>query len=367
MREQFPVTRRYNYLNHAAISPPPIFVMEEAQSYLKGVSEVGVEEVNRVEEDDFKSLREGLAALINCKWNEISFVPNTSYGFNLLVYGLDWKEGDNVVTDELEFPTVVFPWLRLGDKVKVKLVKPDLENFEDSILSQVDSRTRVVALSHVSFNTGVRVDVGKVAREARQLGAITAVDVIQSAGAVKVDVKEMGVDFAVAGGYKWLMSPQGSGFVYVREGLLQDPPFYGWRTSRNFESYDATSFQLEEGPRRFEPGTIDVASNLALARAAKFFVENTDQVYGAVEDLSGYANRRAQEEGFEVVTPMRKRAGITVVKVPKNKEAWKHLMSNRIVTSARGAGIRISTHFYNTRGEVDQALKVLSQWMRAQI
>jgi len=153
----------------------------------------------------------------------------------------------------------------------------------------------------------------------------------------------------------------------VREGLLQDPPFYGWRTSRNFESYDATSFQLEEGPRRFEPGTIDVASNLALARAAKFFVENTDQVYGAVEDLSGYANRRAQEEGFEVVTPMRKRAGITVVKVPKNKEAWKHLMSNRIVTSARGAGIRISTHFYNTRGEVDQALKVLSQWMRAQI
>ncbi|WP_126451410.1 aminotransferase class V-fold PLP-dependent enzyme [Sulfodiicoccus acidiphilus] len=364
MREQFPVTRRYKYLNHAAISPPPLFVLEEAERYLRNVSELGTEEVNRIEEDDFRSMREDVAKLIGASWDEVAFVPNTSYGFNFIVHGLDWREGDNVVTDSLEFPTVVFPWLKLKRKVEVRIVKPNVETFEDSVLSHVDSRTRVVAVSHVGFNTGLVVDVKRLAREAHSQGALIVVDVIQSVGAVNVDVREMEADFAVAGGYKWLMSPQGSGFIYVRKGLLGDPPFYGWRTSKNFESYDATNFEIESGPRRLEPGTIDVAANLAMARAARFIKENSSEVLQAVNDLSGYANRRAQEEGLEVVTPMRKRAGITVVMAPKNSELSRHMLANGVVVSPRGGGIRISTHFYNTRGEVDEAVRLISQWVR---
>ena len=352
-RQQVPIVNEYVYLNHAAISPTPLPVLYESLRYLLDISRFGSVPVNQEENDDFLHMREKVAKLINASPNEISFIPNTSFGINVVAHGIDLKEGDEVITDNLEFPAVTYPFFKLARKgVNVKLVKPKIESFEDDILSAVTSKTRLIAISHVSFNTGVKVDLKRISKEAKSVGAYTLVDVIQSAGATKIDVKDSDIDFTVAGGYKWLMSPQGSGFMYVREGLLEDPPFYGWKSSSTYLEFNAENFKLEKGPRRFEIGTIDVAANLALAKACEILSQHMEEIDSRVSELSSFTIRYAKEKGFEIMTPEDKKAGIVIIRVKEPKLIVNELLKRKIVVSPRGVGIRISTHFYNTEEEV---------------
>ncbi len=361
-RELVPVTKNLIYLNHAAISPTPLPVLYEAYRYLSKVAELGSLAVNEYEQDDFKTFRENVAKLFNVDWDEISFVPNTSFGINVVVHGLEMKEGDKVVTDSLEFPAVTDPLYKLEKKgIKVEIVTPRLEDFEDEILRKIDSRTRLVAISHVSFNTGVRVDYSKIAKEVHSVGGFLLLDVIQSAGAVRVNLQD--VDFATAGGYKWLMSPQGSGFLYVRKGLIEDPPFYGWRTSKYYLEFNALKFEIDKGPRRFELGTLDVSAVAALAKSAEILSGRIEEVEERVLALSGYAIERLKEEGFEVITPddRQKRAGIVVFKVKDPQEKVRELAKRKIIVSQRGPGIRVSTHFYNTYEEIEKFIDELKK------
>jgi len=352
-RQQVPITNEYAYLNHAAISPTPLPVLYESLRYLLDISRFGTIPVNQEENDDFFHMREKVARLINASPNEISFIPNTSFGINVVAHGIDLKEGDEVISDNLEFPAVTFPFFKLTKKgVNVKLVKPKIESFEDDVLSAVTSKTRLIAISHVSFNTGVKVDLKRISKEAKSVGAYTLIDIIQSAGATKIDVKDSDIDFAVAGGYKWLMSPQGSGFMYVKEGLLEDPPFYGWKSSSTYLEFNAENFELEKGPRRFEIGTIDVGANLALAKACEILSQNMEEISFRVSELSSFTIRYAKEKGFDVITPEDKKAGIVIVKVKDPKTVVNELLKRKIIVSPRGIGIRISTHFYNTEEEI---------------
>ncbi|ADX84127.1 aminotransferase class V-fold PLP-dependent enzyme [Saccharolobus islandicus] len=357
-RENLPVTRKYVYLNHAAVSPTPLPSLFEAYRYLYEVANRGSIAANEEEEDELYHIRSKIANLIEAYPDEISLIPNTSYGVNLVAHGLEWKKDDNIVTDNLEFPTVVYPFLKLAKKgVKVNVVKTNPYNFEEDIISNINKNTRLVAISHVSFNTGLKVDVRKIVKAARENDALVLLDIIQSAGAVRINVEELDVDFAIAGGYKWLMSPQGSGFIYVKRGLIEDPPFYGWKTSADYLDFNPNKFTLEKGPRRFEIGTVDIAANLSLAKSCEIISENMELIESSVTYLSQFAIRLAKDHNMEVITPEEKRAGIVVVKVKKPKEVVKELLREDIVVSPRGEGIRISTHFYNTEEEVQKTIE----------
>lgn len=361
-RELVPVTRNLIYLNHAAVSPTPLPVLYEAYKYLSKVAELGTIAVNEYERDDFREFREKVARLFSVTWEEISFVPNTSFGINVVVHGLELREGDKVVSNSLEFPAVTDPLYKLKKRgVEVEVVRPNIVSFEDDVLSKVDNRTRLVALSHVSFNTGLRVDYRRIAKEVHSVGGYLLLDVIQSAGAVKVDLRD--VDFAVAGGYKWLMSPQGSGFLYVRKGLIEDPPFYGWRTSKYFMEFDALKFEVEKGPRRFELGSLDVAAIAALSKSAEILSQRVEEIQERVLYLSGFTIKRLKEEGYEVVTPedRDRRAGIVVFRTSKPEEKVRRLLEKKIVVSARGGGIRVSTHFYNMPEEIERLIDELKK------
>jgi len=125
--------------------------------------------------------------------------------------------------------------------------------------------------------------------------------------------------------------------------------------------FNAEKFSIEEGPRRFEIGTIDVAANLAMASVAERLTPLRDEVERRVRELSGHAIDVAEDYGLEVITPKDRRAGIVVVKVDQPRKVAEELLARRIVVSPRGEGIRISTHFYNTEDEVDKALVAISQ------
>lgn len=364
-RDQVPVTKNLIYLNHAAISPTPLPVLFESFRYLYNVANFGTIANNEEEKDDFYKIREKIGKLINASSLEISLIPNTSYGINVIAHGIQLEEGDNVVTDSLEFPAVVYPFLKLKSKgIETRIVKinaDELDEFEEKIIKNIDERTRLISISHVSFNTGLKVDVKRIAEKAKKVGAYVLLDVIQSAGAISINVKELGADFVVAGGYKWLMAPQGSGFLYVKKGLLIDPPFYGWKTTRNYLDFDATSFELEEGPRRFEIGTIDISASLGLAKSAEIISSHMLEIEKRILFLSSYAIDIAEDKGFHVITPREKKAGIVIIKVKNPKKVAERLLQRRIVVSPRGEGVRISTHFYNTEEEVEQAITAIAQ------
>lgn len=350
-RDLVPAVKEYIYLNHAAISPTPLPVLYESLRYLIDISRHGSIPVNNEENDDFYHLREKIGKLINAEPETVSFIPNTSFGINIVAHGLELKEGDNIVTDNLEFPAVTVPFFKLK-KINVKIIKPKLETFEDDIISAIDEKTRLVAISHVSFNTGIKLDLKKISKEVKSVEGYLLADIIQSAGASKVDVKDFNIDFAVAGGYKWLMSPQGSGFIYVRKGLIEDPPFYGWRSSKNYLEFIADNFILEKGPRRFEIGTIDVSANLGLAKSCEIIYQHAEEIFNRINYLTDLAIKYSEENNLEVITPKDKKAGIIVIKTSNPKHIASELVKKKIIISPRGNGIRISIHFYNTEEEI---------------
>ncbi|ARM75033.1 aminotransferase class V-fold PLP-dependent enzyme [Acidianus manzaensis] len=361
-RSQIPITKNLIYLNHAAISPTPLEVLFESFRYLYQVSNYGSIADNEEEKDEFMKIRNNIAKLINANPLEISLVPNTSYGINIIAHGLNLEKGDNVVTDSLEFPATVYPFLKLKDKgVDTRIVDVTVDNFEQEIINHIDENTKLVSISHVSFNTGIKIDVKKISEKAKKVNAFILLDIIQSAGATRVDVKDMNIDFAVAGGYKWLMSPQGSGFLYIKSGLMEDPPFYGWKSSKEYLKFNAKEFELEKGPRRFEIGTIDIAANLGLSKSSEIISSHMSEIEDRVNYLSSYAIDLAEDKKLDVITPKNKKAGIVVVKVKNAKKLAEKLVENKIIVSPRGEGIRISTHFYNTEEEIRQAVNLLSQ------
>jgi selenocysteine lyase/cysteine desulfurase len=359
-RELVPATKNYIYLNHAALSPTPLPVLYETFRYLYEVSKSGTIADNEEQKDELFHIRKNISNLIKADPLEISLIPNTSFGINEVAHGIEYDDKSNVVTDSLEFPATVYPFLKIK-KLEKRIVNASPYDIEDKIMENIDENTKIVSISHVSFNTGVRIDVQKIVTKAKKVGALVLLDIIQSAGAIKINVKDLGIDFAVAGGYKWLMSPQGSGFMYIRKGLLEDPPFYGWKSAKNYLDFDPTKFELEKGPRRIEIGTIDIAANLGLSKSAEIISSHEDEIEKRVLQLSAYAIDLAEDKKFEVITPKEKRAGIIVIKVKKPKEITSRLAQRNIIVSPRGEGIRISTHFYNTEEEIEKTINSISQ------
>ncbi|MQL55702.1 aminotransferase class V-fold PLP-dependent enzyme [Acidianus ambivalens] len=359
-RELVPATKNYIYLNHAALSPTPLPVLYETFRYLYEVSKSGTIADNEEQKDELFHIRKNISNLIKADPLEISLIPNTSFGINEVAHGLEYDDKSNVVTDSLEFPATVYPFLKIK-KLEKRIVNASPYDIEDKIIENIDENTKIVSISHVSFNSGVRIDVQKIVTKAKKVGALVLLDIIQSAGAIKINVKDLGIDFAVAGGYKWLMSPQGSGFMYIRKGLLEDPPFYGWKSAKNYLDFDPTKFELEKGPRRIEIGTIDIAANLGLSKSAEIISSHEDEIEKRVLQLSAYAIDLAEDKKFEVITPKEKRAGIVVIKVKKPKEIASRLAQRNIIVSPRGEGIRISTHFYNTEEEIEKTINSISQ------
>ena len=211
IREQFPVTRNKVFLNHAAQSPLPKPVADVLHKYVDDFSNFGTSSIEW--NDGGKPF---FAKMIGAKPEEIAFVENTSVGLNIAANVLHYPRGSKIVTTDLEYPSVVYPWLRRKLGVKVDYVK----NVNGKILLEdlektVDDNTIAVAISHVEYVNGFRNDLGAVSKIAHDHGAYLIVDAIQSAGAFPIDVKKDDVDFLATACYKWLLSPPGAGYLYV--------------------------------------------------------------------------------------------------------------------------------------------------------
>ena len=267
-RAEFPFTQRGDtiYLNNASTGPLPARTVAAVEAWTRRRAEPW-----RITDPElFATMaraRSLIARLIGADDGEIALMSNTTHGINLAARALPLGPGDVVLSFDREFPANVYPWMALARAkgVELRLVpcRPDRTPDEDALLAMLDAepRVRVVTLSWVSFATGYRVDLERIGAACRARGVYFVVDAIQGVGAATLDVKRCGVDILACGAQKWLMSPWGTGFVYVREELVTElePSVVGWMSVRGSDDFSRLveyDFTYRDDARRFEVITL---------------------------------------------------------------------------------------------------------------
>ena len=373
---EFPWTADTVYLNNASIGPIP----ERTRRVLDEFTAKRTAPHLLPDRELFAGLaaaRLGLAHLLNADPGEIALATNTGFGLHLAARALPLKPGEIVLLSDKEFPANVYPWLLLkkeGIRVEVAPCGPEGWPDEDRLLERLrDPRVRVLAISFVQFSNGYRADLRKLGAAARANGTYLVVDGIQGVGNSVLDVRETPVDILACGGQKWLLSPWGSGFVYVRKELIPalEPAVTGWMA---FEGTDDFSRLTEYNPtfradaRRFEMVTLPFQDFFGMTASLGLLLEiGIRDIAVVTRAAHAPVVRWAEERGVRIVSPLdeRHRSAILCVALPPSKaaEAFHGVKRARIVCSLREGAIRLSPHVYNTVEEMEKVVEVLDDAM----
>jgi cysteine desulfurase / selenocysteine lyase len=369
IRSLFPAAVKYTYLNSAAVSPIPTTAVEAVLSQLNDVSNHGsghytewIATKNRA--------RALVASMLNVRDDQIAFTRNTSDGFAAVAAGVDWAEGDNIVSFAGEFPANYYPWRRIRDRygVELRLCSEREGRIDmDEFTSLIDANTRLVAISAVQFASGFSADLGRIGDAARAVDALFAVDIIQGFGARGYDLSGLQVDIASGASHKWLCAPEGCGILFLSEKArdLIDPTLTGWisvETPWDFEDREqpwkpnALAYESGTGPSSLFYGleqSLKLLNETGLDRIDRYLKGLTDQL---CEMLAGkdydIISSRAPEEKSAIVC-VKHRGGLHC------SEIAARLQEANIVVSPRNDRLRISPHFYNTPGDIERLVAEL--------
>jgi selenocysteine lyase/cysteine desulfurase len=360
-RSYFPYLQNEGiYFNHASTAPISTLVKETIENLLKEKSEKKIDDylIFKAITDETKKR---LGRLINCSYDRIAFLENTNAGLNVLALGLDWKAGDRIILNDVEFPANIYPFLHLKNRrVEIDFVKSrnGIVTAEE-IIKKINQKTRLISVSFVQFLSGYKIDLKLLGEICSERGIIFCVDSIQGLGAVKLDVEECKIDFLSNGTQKWLLSLQGLGFIYVRKELqeqLKNAPI-GWlavETAWELLNYDLT---LKQTAERFQPSTLNTFGIYAFNAALKIFEEfGIDEIEKQILGNSVYFINKLNEIGYEsplFLLPENNLSGIVSIKNNKVEKLFNHLSEKKIVCSLREGYLRFSPHFYNTKDEID--------------
>src|SRR4030095_7915591 len=242
LRTLFPITEHLVYLNHAAVSPLPTSTIAATEAQLRDVflnGSLNYRSWLSVKEQ----ARQLLANLLGARAEQVAFMRNTSDALSTIANGIEWKAGDNIVTFRREFPSNVYPWLRLRDAagVEVRMCEERYGRVDiDGLCNLIDGRTRVVAISQVQYASGYRADLNRIAEVVRRNDALLVVDVIQALGVIPTHVESECIDAAAGAGHKWLLTPEGVGYLYLSDRAREriQPTLVGWVSVPNPEDYN---------------------------------------------------------------------------------------------------------------------------------
>lgn len=359
-REFFPITKSGTiYLNHAATSPLSTKVVAAINKYLEERSKTQIDNYASFQQT-LSETRASAARLLNTTPDRIAFFDNTTNAINLLATGIEWKTGDRIILDDIEFPANVYPFLNLKKfGVDVDFVKNrDGRILIEDIECVITPRTRLLSISHVQFLSGFRSDLGAISEICKKHGIIFSVDAIQSTGVVQVDVKRMGIDFLATGGQKWLMAPQGIAFAYVSEESQRriSQVYLGWTSIKNFFG-DFTRYRLDldDSARRYENGTLNYIGITSLHESLSTLLEvGIAAIEEHVLDLNDILISELRQLGLRAYVdgPRFERSGIVSIPVSNAEVYHAKLKTEKIEVAVRQGVIRVSPHFYNTEEEI---------------
>lgn len=353
------------YFDHASIGVIP----QRARDAVAAYNDKRAEMHRMRAEDFFPQLdrsRSLIAQLIGASADEIALTTNTSWGVNLAAYALPLGPGDIVLGSEGEFPANVYPWMAAAKARGFTFELVPMNGMavdEAAILARIenDSRVKCVALSWVSFWTGYRIDAAAIGAACRARGVWFALDAIQGLGAVQLDLRKVPVDILACGAQKWLCSPWGSAFAYVRRDLIAmlEPPAAGWLSQASagdfakFLDYDPA---WRSDAQRFEVGSLPIQDFVGVNAVLELLLEvgpaRIEEYLGTFTgELMNWAGAKP---GWTLLTPheREKRAGIVAFKTPDVAADSATLRAAGIVHSVREGAIRLAPHFHSTPDDI---------------
>jgi selenocysteine lyase/cysteine desulfurase len=315
--------------------------------------------------------RHAAAGLLHADPAAIAITTSFTEALCQLAWWLRPGPGQNVVSTEVDFPSVTYAWHRIaeetGCQVRLVPVLDDPESFDvDRVAKHVDAATAVICISHVQYLTGHLLDLNDLVTLARDHGALLIIDATQSAGQVPIDVTATGVDALITGSYKWLCSTFGAAACYLGPALAQKfrPPLVGWRSTEHPYSLDAHWRPLAATARRMEYSTMSYASAIAFGRAIRYVASLAlDEVADHNRQLTGRLIGGLTDRGAKLLTPRdpTRRGGTVTARFPgRDGEAIAAGLTRRgVIVSPRVGSTRFSMHFYNNSDDVDRALAAL--------
>lgn len=365
---EFPHAATLTYLNHAGIAPLPQRAKREIQAAVEALSADPNDYFGRVGLPALTALQAELARFINAAApSEIVFITSTSAALNAIAQAIDWRPGDRVLFCDLEFPSNAYPWVSLQrDGVESCIVPADNGGLTLAAVERaVNERTRVVAASAVQFFTGHRTDLAAIGQFCRRRGILFVVDAIQSIGHMPFDVEAMGIDVLATGGQKSLLGLPGVGFMYVRGEVAEAmrPRLIHSNATVDYLHWLAYDLTPAPGAARFLAGTPNIAGIIGLGPSLALLRElGVAHIDAHTSALSRYAIEQLSAAGLRVITPPDALGPIVTFRSPVDAAATEaivqRLAAERVVVvkhldAAGAAYLRLSTHCYNVREEID--------------
>lgn len=357
VRKEFPALDRWTYLNTATYGQMPRRANEAIGRHLENRDELACSDYMRWF-DDADRLRASAARLLHCDARDVAFVPTASAALGLLLGGIEWREGDRVVTLAGEFPNNLYaPHFCPG----VEFVETEWDGFYDAIAP----RTRLVLLSMLNYASGFRPPLEEIAPYLRERGILLYVDGTQGVGALRFDTSRIRPSMLAVHGYKWMISPTGAGFMYVDpelRGRLR-PNIVGWRSDRRWREVDNLHHRKPEfadSAEKYEGGMIPFALLYGLEASIGLMLElGPENIEARVLGLAGLLRSRLRDAGALVAdgaTP------IVSARFPDRDvtEMYRQLQERRIVVAARHGFLRVSPHFYNDEADIEQLISALN-------
>lgn len=368
IEHEFPVTKSLVHLNHAAVAPWPTRTAEAVIRFANENNSIGSKNFNAWLDSE-KHVRELARDLVGAVHSDdIALLKNTSEGLSMVAHGFPWQPGDNVVISDQEFPSNRIVWESLVEKgVEVRQVAlPCPGDVEQALVDASDPSTRLVSISSVQYASGLKTDLQRLGEMCKQRNIALCVDAIQGLGVFPHDVQAMNIDFLMADGHKWLLSPEGLGIFYCapqwRERLTLHE--FGWRMLDEPFNFNKTQWRPASSAQRFECGTQNSIGIAAMEQSLSLLLEiGIDLIWSRIKERTEYL--------FELIESHKelqliscdaddRYAGIIVFRHNEltDQQLYDKLSKNNILCAMRGGGIRFSPHFYVSLESLQQAVDV---------
>ncbi len=360
VREEFPVCKKYIYLNPAGGSPVSQSAANEGKRFYDEMLEFGDTYWDKWLERT-ESVRSSLAEFIGAGREEIGFTTNTSHGMNVVAQFL--KNSGPVLTMRDEFPSTTFPWL--NQKAEITFVEPVNHAYPiEKIEKAITPDTKILVSSYVQYNTGFRQDLKALGEFCRNNNLVFVVNATQALGIFPVDVEACNIDFLVFTGLKWATAGYGIGGLYVNKKWLNPDnfPFVGWRSVKEPAKMENTDLDLKTEASVIESGCPHFPNIFALGGALDLFKRiGKENIEKRVIYLNRFLEEQLKKIGIDVISQQedKHRSGILIARISNAKELVSMLLDRNIIVSARGEGMRISTSIFNNEEDILAFIKAL--------
>ena len=376
-RSLFPKLTHKIYLNHAAISPISILVENALQNTLQEYAQKGLDAFPTYMEQRIR-LRQCISNFLHCKEHEIAFISNTSTGIIQIAQNLNWKQNDSILLLEGEFPTNITPWQQISRQHGVNIQWMKANDFRDIPKSLEILETflkkgiRMIALSAVQFQTGLRLPVERIGKLCHQYNCLVFVDAIQCLGATPIDLQY--VDFLSAGGHKWLMGLEGTGILYAKESThtLLSPNTAGWLSHENglqflFEGSGHLRYDrpITKNIQFVEAGVYNAIGLVALEQSI-FILQNIgiQNIFDHVNTYFDLIEAHLIQLGFASQRCHIGKSTILSLKAPShidNPQITSILSSKGVSCSYPDGFLRLAPHWCNSLNEIPELHEIFTE------